>query len=261
MLTDEEIRELATTLILDHARDVEWSAIGERLPDDVPADHRVEVKRKIDDLIIKATITVKLPGGEGRMPTPDQLAEIQDRWIVSDKWRRLCGESRLFGPDEHHALEGVRHARQDVRALLAEVTRQRERAENAEAGLMKHAKQVDQVSASHEQMKTRLREAEANAKDLEDARTADGKRMVQADNKIRELEQQLAQVAKITDQIESAAASDSRNRDERIEDAIERDGVWSSSRDAGIARASMAADIQTGIAKRLRKALAGEGRC
>lgn len=161
------------------------------------------------------------------------------------------------GADTPEGRSLVADAIKAMPALLAEVKRQQQRAENAEAGVMKHAKQVDQTTTSHEQMKTRLREAEANAKDLEDARTADGKRMVQADNKIRELEQQLAQVAKIADQIGSAAASDVRNRDARIEAAIERDGVWSSSRDPGIARISAAIDIQTSIAKRLRRALAG----
>lgn len=63
-MNDTEIRELATELILDHARDIEWLTIGERLPDDVPDDEREEVKRKIDDLIVKAKITVELPVSE-----------------------------------------------------------------------------------------------------------------------------------------------------------------------------------------------------
>jgi hypothetical protein len=65
-MTPEEIRELATELILDHARDIEWLTIGERLPEDVPEGDRERIKHEIDGLIALATITVELPGGEGR---------------------------------------------------------------------------------------------------------------------------------------------------------------------------------------------------
>lgn len=61
-MTETEIRELATELILDHARDIEWLTIGEMLPEGLTHAEHDEAKRKIDDLIRRATITVELPG-------------------------------------------------------------------------------------------------------------------------------------------------------------------------------------------------------
>jgi hypothetical protein len=65
-MTPDEIREHATGLILDHARDVEWLSIHESLEDfDLTADEADRVAKQIDEFIAKATITVELPGGEG----------------------------------------------------------------------------------------------------------------------------------------------------------------------------------------------------
>ena len=61
-MTDEEIRELATELILDHARDIEWLTINECLPEGLSEADANAAAKEIDDLIVKATITVELPG-------------------------------------------------------------------------------------------------------------------------------------------------------------------------------------------------------
>lgn len=44
------------------------------------------------------------------------LAAIRDRWVTTDRWGPACGEHRVL--DDHHVLEGLRHARADVRVLL-----------------------------------------------------------------------------------------------------------------------------------------------
>lgn len=61
-MNDTEIRELATEIILDHARDVEWLTINECLPEGLSPDEAERAAKEIDDLIAKATITVELPG-------------------------------------------------------------------------------------------------------------------------------------------------------------------------------------------------------
>lgn len=57
-------------------------------------------------------------------PTVD---DIRDRWVRADWWARDCGEHRVRPGQDHHVLEGLRHARADIRALLAEVDRAEQR--------------------------------------------------------------------------------------------------------------------------------------
>lgn len=63
---DKLIRELATELILDGARDVEFLTVTEKLADrtesfDMDEDELARVAEAIDDLIPKATVTVEWP--------------------------------------------------------------------------------------------------------------------------------------------------------------------------------------------------------
>lgn len=52
------------------------------------------------------------------MSGPPTVDEIRDRWVDGDRWGELCGESRIRSNQHHEALEGLRHARQDIRRLL-----------------------------------------------------------------------------------------------------------------------------------------------
>lgn len=52
------------------------------------------------------------PVAEPVAPTVD---DIRQRWITEDLWAQACGEHRVH--DDHHVLEGLRHARQDIAAL------------------------------------------------------------------------------------------------------------------------------------------------
>jgi hypothetical protein len=65
-VSPEEIRQHATTLILDHARDIEYLSIAESLEDkfDDDPDACDAVCEQIDELISNATITVKFPTEE-----------------------------------------------------------------------------------------------------------------------------------------------------------------------------------------------------
>jgi hypothetical protein len=63
-MTPEEIRDYATELILDHARDVEFLSISEHLADldlELSDDEHDEACKAIDDLIRVATVTVEFP--------------------------------------------------------------------------------------------------------------------------------------------------------------------------------------------------------
>jgi hypothetical protein len=63
-VSPEEIREHAATLILDHARDIEYLSIAESLEgvlDDGDAEACAAVCEQIDELISRATITVEFP--------------------------------------------------------------------------------------------------------------------------------------------------------------------------------------------------------
>ncbi len=60
-MTPEEIREHATNLILDHARDVEFLSIAERLADHGIDDLGDHIAQVIAEAIREATVTVEWP--------------------------------------------------------------------------------------------------------------------------------------------------------------------------------------------------------
>lgn len=61
-MTDDEIREYATTLILEHARDIEYLSIHEMAEEHLEGGEiSDEDARKVDDLITKATVEVSWP--------------------------------------------------------------------------------------------------------------------------------------------------------------------------------------------------------
>ncbi|GAB3472111.1 hypothetical protein [Actinophytocola sediminis] len=57
-MTPNQLREYATTVILDHARDVEFLSIVEMAEDQLGHAIEVEDARAVAKLITKATITV-----------------------------------------------------------------------------------------------------------------------------------------------------------------------------------------------------------
>lgn len=59
--------------------------------------------------------------------------------------------------------------------------RLRERAEHAEAELMKYARQAEMLRVNRDQLKDKLKEAESVIKDFSDAEVADRKRMHEAE--------------------------------------------------------------------------------
>jgi hypothetical protein len=60
---------------------------------------------------------------------PLDLPAVKARWVDDDTYGSLCGESRLRPSDQDRLLEGLRHARQDVHSLVAEVERLRDKRE------------------------------------------------------------------------------------------------------------------------------------
>lgn len=60
-MTDDELREYATTVVLDHARDVEGLAVYEMAEDNIGHEISDEDARKVLDLCRKATVTVSWP--------------------------------------------------------------------------------------------------------------------------------------------------------------------------------------------------------
>lgn len=75
-MTDDEIREYATTLILERARDVEFLSIHEMADGEISD----EDARKVDNLITKATVTVSWPkyvvGEHLRFPRGSGIAHV-----------------------------------------------------------------------------------------------------------------------------------------------------------------------------------------
>lgn len=62
-MTDEEIRDYAATLLLDHARNVEFLTIHEMAEDNVEGGEiSDEDALKVDTLIREATVAVSFPG-------------------------------------------------------------------------------------------------------------------------------------------------------------------------------------------------------
>jgi hypothetical protein len=64
-MTDEQLREYATTLILDHARDIEYLTIFEMADEHCEGGEiSDEDAKRVDDLITKATVIVSFPDAE-----------------------------------------------------------------------------------------------------------------------------------------------------------------------------------------------------
>jgi hypothetical protein len=60
-MTDEELKDYATDLILSHARDVEYLSIFEMAEEYTGGEISDEDAGKVNDLMCKATITVEFP--------------------------------------------------------------------------------------------------------------------------------------------------------------------------------------------------------
>lgn len=61
-MTDDELREYATTVILDHARDVEWLSLFEMAEEHLDGGEISDGDaNEVMDLIRNATITVEWP--------------------------------------------------------------------------------------------------------------------------------------------------------------------------------------------------------
>lgn len=71
---EQQARDIATDLILDHARDVEFLSIVEKLDDREIDDPDDELAKRISDLISTATITVELHDEE----PPPMSVDIPD---------------------------------------------------------------------------------------------------------------------------------------------------------------------------------------
>lgn len=71
-ITDEQKREFAEELILEHAQDVEFLSVSERLGDTeldlsgLSEDEYDELCREIHDLVGKAEVTVSWPAGDAK---------------------------------------------------------------------------------------------------------------------------------------------------------------------------------------------------
>lgn len=63
-MTDEELKDYATDLILSHARDVEYLSIFEMAEEYTGEEISDEDAQRVDDLMCKATITVEFPTAE-----------------------------------------------------------------------------------------------------------------------------------------------------------------------------------------------------
>lgn len=60
-MTDDEIREYATTVVLDHARDIEGLSIYEMAEDNLGHEISDDDAKKVLDLCQTATVTVSWP--------------------------------------------------------------------------------------------------------------------------------------------------------------------------------------------------------
>jgi hypothetical protein len=64
-MTDEQLREYATTLILEHARSIEFLSIFEMAEEHTGREISDKDADRVDKLLVKATITVSFPDTEG----------------------------------------------------------------------------------------------------------------------------------------------------------------------------------------------------
>jgi hypothetical protein len=63
-VTEQELKDYATDLILSYARDVEYLSIFEMAEEYIGGEISGEDARRVDDLMSKATITVEFPAVE-----------------------------------------------------------------------------------------------------------------------------------------------------------------------------------------------------
>lgn len=59
-LTDERVREIAEEIVLDHARDIEFLSVAERLAEEAVDDPNDDLARRIHGLAMSATVTVEI---------------------------------------------------------------------------------------------------------------------------------------------------------------------------------------------------------
>lgn len=62
-MTNDELREYATTLILEHARDIEYLTIFDMSEEHAGVYISDEDAEKVSELIGRATVTVEFPDG------------------------------------------------------------------------------------------------------------------------------------------------------------------------------------------------------
>lgn len=77
-MTDDELRDYAATLLLDHARNVEYLTIFEMAEDELGGEISEEDGRKVSDLINEATVVVSFPGTGVEYSSRDENEESDD---------------------------------------------------------------------------------------------------------------------------------------------------------------------------------------
>lgn len=60
-MTEQELKDYATTLILEHARDVEFLSIFEMAEEHLGEEISDDDAKKVDKLLVEAAITVEFP--------------------------------------------------------------------------------------------------------------------------------------------------------------------------------------------------------
>lgn len=77
-MSPDELRDYAATLILDHARNVEYLTIFEMAEDELGGELSEEDGRKVSDLINEATVVVSFPGTGVEYSSRDENEESDD---------------------------------------------------------------------------------------------------------------------------------------------------------------------------------------
>jgi hypothetical protein len=74
-VTDDELRQYAADLLLDHAHDVEFLSIVEMAPERLSHEISQEDAEKVYQLMTKATVTVEIDGTMFESANDDEEAE------------------------------------------------------------------------------------------------------------------------------------------------------------------------------------------
>lgn len=77
-MTDDELRENATTLILEHSRDIEYMTIFEMAEEHTGGDISSEDAKKVDALLTRATVMIRdelAVGDDSYHATPEAMRD------------------------------------------------------------------------------------------------------------------------------------------------------------------------------------------